>query len=189
MAKAVWEPRELDPVHNGRYGTVAAPRMGVMLHYDGSMSDAGSVSWFGDPRCHVSYQTLVLDDGSWVRIAPDDRRAWHAGWCKTSDELLLPYRDANSAFYGVAVATTDGVDVTLIQALTVAWLVRSYFQLEGWSIADTHRIVGHSAEAVYPVGHRLAGQRGRKTDPEGTDPLNPILSVQDIRDLLPMVVL
>jgi len=182
-----FEVIERAPILNGRYGTCREERVGVMLHYDASLSDEGAMAWFADPRCQVSYQWLVLDDGSCVRIAPDDKRAWHAGWCRTSDEVMLPYKDANSALYGVAVATTDGVDVTIQQTLTVAWLCRSYFALHQWSLADTHRIVSHSSEAVYPPGHAKAGKRGRKTDPEGSDPKNPILSVSDIRVLLPMV--
>ena len=148
-----------------------------MLHYDGSGSDAGAVGWFGHPECRVSYQWLVLDDGSAIRIAPDSSRAWHAGYCRQSDRRL-EYRDANSAFYGIAAATNDQVDVTPLQTLTVAYLVRRYFEEEGWPLSDLWRITSHRLEAW---------RRGRKSDPEGGDLKNPILAVDDIRQLLPKV--
>ena len=150
-----------------------------MLHYDGSGSDAGAVGWFGHPDCGVSYQWLVLDDGSAVRIAPDSSRAWHAGRCRHSNPRL-EYRDANSAFYGIAAATNNYEDVTPLQTLTIAYLTRWYFEHEGWPLADLWRITTHRSEAW---------RRGRKSDPEGGDLKNPILAVGDIRQLLGRIVL
>ena len=71
----IWAPTLIDEIPNGQYGTLREDRIGVMLHFDGSGSDRGSVQWFKDPRCRVSYNLLVLDDGSYVRIAPDSARA------------------------------------------------------------------------------------------------------------------
>lgn len=156
-------------------------RMGVMLHYDASMSDRGAVEWFKDPRCKVSYNYLVLDDGTVVEIAPVTGGAWHAGKCKPDEEWLrhaAPYPSANRALWGVAAATTDGVDVTARQLLSVAWVTRTLFSLMEWPVTDGWRIVGHSAHAW---------ERGRKSDPEGSDPKNPILSVADVRDLVRMM--
>ena len=72
-------------------------------------------------------------------------------------------------------ATSNRVDVTPLQLLAIAWLTRRYFERHQWPITDTYRIVGHSSEAW---------KRGRKTDPEGGDRENPILSPEDIRQLL-----
>ena len=174
----IWTPTLVDEILNGQYGALREDRQGICLHYDGSGSDRGSVRWFGDPRCRVSYNLLVLDDGSYVRIAPDASRAWHAGRCRPSDPARLQYGDANSALLGIAIASSGRHDVTPLQMLTVALLCRNYFATYGWDLEDTWRIVGHSSEA-WP--------RGRKTDPEGADPKNPILSVDDIRQLLPKV--
>ena len=175
IARLSWSPALSREIPNGQYSTLRDERIGVMVHYDGSGGDAGAVAWFGDPRCKVSYNYLVLDDGSYVSIAPLSARAWHAGKCRTSDPDLLPYKDANSAFYGIAAATNDRVDVTPLQVLTIAWLTRRLFEREGWPLTDTYRIVGHSSEAW---------KRGRKTDPEGGDRDNPILSPDDVRQLL-----
>jgi N-acetylmuramoyl-L-alanine amidase len=147
-----------------------------MLHYDASMSDAGAVAWLTkDPRCKVSYNWLVLDDGRIVEVAPMGKRAWHAGVCRSSDPKRLPYTDANSAFFGIAIAATDGQRATPAQVTTVAQIVQDCFASQGWTLSETWRIVGHSSEA-WP--------RGRKHDPEGSDPDNPVLSVQAVRDLL-----
>ena len=178
-----WSYDLTQTVPNGQYSSrLREERLGVMLHYDGSGSDRGAVDWFGNPRCHVSYNVLVLDNGDYVQIAPDEARAWHAGRCKTSDPTQLPYVDANSAFYGVAVASSGKEAVTPVQLLTVVALCHQYFRKHGWPLGQTWRIVSHRSEAV-----NEDGSRGRKTDPEGGDLRNPILSTEHVRDLLAKV--
>lgn len=173
-----WTPSLVKAIPNGHYNDPREPRIGVMLHYDASGSDAGAMAWFADPACKVSYHYLVLDDGAFVTIAPLDRRAWHAGVCRPSG-AKLDYRDANSAFYGIAAATNDRVGVTPLQLLTIAWLTRQLFDREGWPVTDMWRITSHRAEA-WP--------RGRKSDPEGGDISNPIYSPADVRQLIGRVV-
>lgn len=174
-----WDYELVETVANGQYSSrLRDERRGVMLHYDGSGSDRGAVQWFGDPRCRVSYNVLVLDDGDYVQIAPDEARAWHAGRCATSDPAQLPYTDANSAFYGVAIASSGKEAVTPVQLLTVAALCRGYFRKHGWPLGQTWRIVSHRSEAT---------PRGRKTDPEGADLKNPIMSTEHVRGLLSKV--
>ena len=105
-------PMLVDEILNEQYGKLREDRQGIVLHYDGSGSDAGSMAWFRAPECKVSYNLLVLDDGSYVRIAPDSARAWHAGRCRPSDPSRIRYSDANSAFYGIAIASSGKHDVT-----------------------------------------------------------------------------
>jgi N-acetyl-anhydromuramyl-L-alanine amidase AmpD len=151
-------------------------RIGVMLHYDASASDAGAVAWLTqDPRCRVSYHGLVLDDGGVVEIAPWHMRAWHAGVCRSSSPYLLRYRDANSAFYGLAAAARDGDVITEAQYGALLRLVVERFQAEGWSLRESWRLVGHDTEA-WP--------RGRKHDPTGSTPEQPVLSVPRMREWL-----
>lgn len=147
---------------------VFEPRIGCLLHFDASQNDKGAVAWFTDPRCEVSYQFLVTDDGIAHRIAPDDARAYHAGVCRPSKDVPR-YKDANSAFYGIAIAATDGDVCTPEQFRTVVRLCVQYFHKHQWGAKDVQRITGHSAEA-WP--------RGRKHDPEGT---NGVLSVEAVR--------
>lgn len=155
--------------------TLHEERKGIMLHYDASASDAGAVAWLNSPACKVSYSWIILDDGSQITIAPTDARAWHAGVCRPSNPQL-PYKDANSAFYGIAIAATAGDHATPAQTQAVANLCVGVFQRHKWSRStDLYRIVGHNTEC-WP--------RGRKTDPEGPNPSDPVLAVEDIRDLV-----
>ena len=164
---------------DGQFGAeLRDRRMGVMLHFDESTSDAGGLAWFADPRCEVSYQDLIVDDGIIYEIAPRTARAYHSGVCRSSDPKRLPYTDANSAFYGVSVATNRTTAATAWQLLAAAARTRYYFDLEGWDVRETWRIVGHETEA-WP--------RGRKIDPSGPAPKNPILSVEDVRRLLTLI--
>lgn len=137
------------------WGVVSEPRVGVMLHFDGSASDRGAVQWLKhDPRCKVSYHYLVLDDGPAVEIAPLPARAWHAGVCRSSDATRLPYLDANSAFYGLCVAARPGDTITLGQRDVLVGLCVAMFQREGWPLSDTWRIVEHASEA-HPRGRKV----------------------------------
>lgn len=175
MAKLIWQPQQREKILTSSFNErLREPRIGCIIHYDASVSDAGSMSWFRDPRCKVSYSWLVLDDGSYVEIAPKESRAWHAGRCRPSHKLLT-YRDANSAFTGIAAATNQRESATQAQLLTIAMLCRMAFEDYGWSIEETWRIVGHDTEG-WP--------RGRKIDPTGDDPRRPIVSIEEIRWLL-----
>ena len=149
------------------------PRQGVMLHYDASSSDAGSLAWLTHPDIKCSYNFIVFDDGSWARIAPIARRAWHAGRCRPFTDSL-EYGDANSAFYGLAIANSGGEEVTTAQLSTVIWLTKRLFVRHTWPYDESeYRVTTHSAEA-WP--------RGRKIDPEGPDPANPLLTAGMVSD-------
>lgn len=153
-------------------GVVAhAKRMGCMLHYDASTSDAGGIAWLKDPRCKVSYNWAVRDTGETVPIAPESRRAYHAGVCRPSAEILAHggYTDANSAFYGIAITATSGDTATEPQKAAVVALCQRLYAKHGWT--EPWRVTGHSAEA-HP--------RGRKSDPEGQGH-TPVLDVAEIR--------
>lgn len=147
-------------------------RQGVAVHYDASRSDTGAVAWLeDDKRVEVSYHFLVLDDGRILAIAPLGARAWHMGPCKPSRREFT-YSDGNNAFYGIAIAATDGERATEAQKASVVRLCHYLYWLEGWAPDQTWRITGHDAEA-WP--------RGRKTDPTGTHAEHPVLSVEEIR--------
>jgi N-acetyl-anhydromuramyl-L-alanine amidase AmpD len=160
------------------YGKLTEERLGVLLHYDDSASDPGAVEWLlKDARCKVSYNWLVLDDGRVVEVAPADKRAWHAGVCKPSSRQL-PYRDANSAFYGIAWAGRDQQAITPAALVALLDLVRGLFTAHHWPLTDSWRITGHDREA-WP--------RGRKIDPTGTEKARPVLSVELVQLLLPQL--
>ena len=133
-----------------------------MLHYDASVSDAGAVEWLlFSPSCKVSYTWLVLDDGTVVNVAPKRARAWHAGDCRPSG--ALKYEDANSTYYGIAVAARDGDTVTPAQWAAVRDLTVALFGEHRWPVSSvTWRLTDHAAEA-WP--------RGRKVDTGAVLPL------------------
>lgn len=145
------------------------PRKGLLLHYDDSTSDPGAVEWLTrDPKCKVSYNRLYLDNGSRVNITPTTARAWHAGVCRPSDPRL-PYKDANSAFYGWAIATNDNHKVTPAAYAALLEDATELFKEHGWR--EAWRVTTHHLEA-WP--------RGRKIDIEG-DPRKPTYPIFDLQ--------
>ncbi len=149
-------------------------RLGCMLHYDASATDESAVAWLAGAAVKVSYNWIVMDSGNIIPLAPENARAWHAGVCRT-DDPRLPYRDANSAFYGISIAATMGDTATLATKRSVAALCRTLFAKEGWPLTDVWRIVSHRTHA-WP--------RGRKNDPEGNDLEHPVLNTNEIRGMI-----
>lgn len=148
---------------HGPWNAVREPRQGIMLHYDASASDLGAVQWLlFDSACVVSYNWLVLDDGTVVNVAPERARAWHAGRCRPSGPRFT-YTDANSAFYGVAIAAKAGERVTGPQLRSVAGIVEGLCRKHGWVTQDV--LTTHADEA-WP--------RGRKVD------TGDVLTVDDV---------
>jgi N-acetylmuramoyl-L-alanine amidase len=150
------------------------PRIGAMLHYP-ECDFVTAVNYCCDASSKVSYNAIIAPDGAAIEIVPRDRRAWHAGVCRPS-QSSRSYEDANSAFYGIAIAggpefgpPTDAQEQTLNSIL---W---DLFEAYQWPVCEWYRIVGHDTEA-YP--------RGRKIDPTGHNPGKPWLSLQGVRDAL-----
>lgn len=146
----------------GAWDTLRQPRMGVMLHYTGG-TDLSGLQWLlFDQRCRVSYNWLTLDDGTTLSVAPKEARAWHAGVCKDSDEFFV-YHDANSAFYGHAIAAESGDTCTPKQFDMVVQTIVALFREHQWTPEQTlTRITDHAREA-WP--------RGRKEDTGNVLPL------------------
>ncbi len=156
-------------VHERRHSHVlqnplAAPRGGIMLHYDDSSRDDWAVEWFSDPRCTNGYTWLVLDDGRVVELADPAMRTPHAGACKT------PL--ANSVYYGVAAATNGLVPVTPPQLASIVAVCSAVIRFHHWATESLpDRIVGHDAQAIWTAQNttrrELWGTLGRKVDPTG----------------------
>ena len=150
---------------------LAVPRGGVMLHYDDSSSDRGSLEWFHDPQCRNGYTWLVLDDGRVVELADPGMRTPHAGPC------LTPM--ANSRFYGIAAATNGSVCATAQQVSSIVRLCVAVSRFHSW--VNPH-IVGHDEQAVWTAAYTARrthwGTVGRKVDPTGRRPDGvPVLDV------------
>lgn len=144
---------------------LAAPRGGIMLHYDDSSRDDWALDWFKDPRCTNGYTWLVLDDGRVIELADPAYRTPHAGPCLTPK--------ANSVYYGIAASTNGLVPATDAQLESIARLCAAIVRFEGWSRESLdRRIVGHDREAIwtpaYTPDRERWGRLGRKVDPTGT---------------------
>lgn len=158
---------------------LAAPRAGLMVHYDDSSRDDWAVEWFSDPRCTNGYTWLVLDDGRVVELADPALRTPHPGPCKTAK--------ANSAYYGVAAATNGLVLATEQQLASIARICATIIRHHHWvneSLDDV--VVGHDEQAVwtaaYTARRELWGTLGRKVDPTGQRPdRRPIIDLVDLR--------
>jgi N-acetyl-anhydromuramyl-L-alanine amidase AmpD len=148
---------------------LAAPRGGIMLHYDDSSRDDWALEWFSDPRCTNGYTWVVLDDGRIIELADPAMRTPHAGACRT------PF--ANSHFYGIAATTNGLVPVTDLQRDSIARLITALVRYHNWSVtlpSLSKTIVGHDEEAIWTPQHTpveaLWGRVGRKIDPTGNRP-------------------
>lgn len=146
----------------GNWNRVRGDRIGVMMHYDDSSNDKSSIEWLTkDERCHVSYNTVILDDGTLVEIAPINARAWHAGVCQPSSKKLK-YKDANSAFYGFALAADGDDDATPEQIEAAATEIARLFKQNNWPCNELWRITDHESEA-WPRGRKIDVYGDRKT--------------------------
>jgi hypothetical protein len=158
---------------------LAAPRLGLMLHYDDSSRDDWAVEWFHDPRCTNGYTWLVLDDGCVVELADPSMRTPHAGAC------LTPM--ANSAYYSVAAATNGLVLATDPQIASIVRICAAVMRHHRWDVTSLDsRIVGHDAQAVWTAANtprrELWGTLGRKVDPTGQRrDRRPIIDVAEVR--------
>jgi N-acetylmuramoyl-L-alanine amidase len=56
-----------------------APIDHLILHYTGMPSGAEAIARLRDSEARVSAHYVVEEDGSVLRLVPDERRAWHAG--------------------------------------------------------------------------------------------------------------
>ncbi len=160
-------------------------RKGIMLHYDASLNDKGSVAWLKDDRCRVSYNWITLDNGNIVEIAPPKARAWHAGVCRwgnpESGFKKEKYKDANSAFYGLSIAATVGDETYPHQLRSIVAMCKTLFLDHRWSLQDeAWRIVGHDTESWY----RDKEKWYRKIDPIGPNKNRPVLDPAVVRRLI-----
>lgn len=84
------------PNHSERKGK-KKPDM-LVLHYTGMASAENALRWLTTPESKVSAHYLVDEIGRIVQMAPEERRAWHAGVSRWAGET-----DINSASIGVEI--------------------------------------------------------------------------------------
>ena len=70
----------------------------IVLHYTGMQDGAAAIARLCDAEAKVSSHYVVDEDGTVLRLVPEDKRAWHAGrshWRGTTD--------INSASIGIEI--------------------------------------------------------------------------------------
>jgi len=74
----------------------ALPVSMVVLHYTGMPTGAEAEARLVDPQAKVSAHYLIHEDGTVVRLVPEEKRAWHAG-----RSFWRGISDVNSASIGI----------------------------------------------------------------------------------------
>jgi len=124
------------PNFNARRGP---PDM-LVLHYTGMLTAAEAIARLQDPAAEVSAHYVVDDDGTVLRLVPEERRAWHAGRGVWQGET-----DCNAASIGIEIVNPGHEfgyrDFPEAQVAAVIDLVADI--RTRWSIPDA-RIIAHS---------------------------------------------
>ncbi|MBB5744497.1 N-acetylmuramoyl-L-alanine amidase [Brevundimonas variabilis] len=122
----------------------------ILLHYTGMQTGEAAVARLRDPAAKVSSHYVVDEDGSILRLVPEERRAWHAGLSFWRGET-----DINAVSIGIEIVNPghefgyrDFPDSQIASVIALIDDIRMR-----WSVTDA-RILGHSD--VAPT---------RKTDP------------------------
>lgn len=117
-----------------------APPDMLVLHYTGMRTAVEAVARLRDPEARVSAHYVVDEDGSILRLVPEERRAWHAGRGVWQGET-----DCNAASIGIEIVNPGhefgyrAFPEAQIEALiALVGDIRSR-----WTIADA-RIIAHS---------------------------------------------
>ena len=124
------------PNFNARRGP---PDM-LVLHYTGMQTAAEAIARLQDPSAEVSAHYVVDEDGTVLRLVPEERRAWHAGRGVWQGET-----DCNAASIGIEIVNPGHEfgyrDFPEAQVASVIELVADI--RTRWSIPDA-RIIAHS---------------------------------------------
>lgn len=112
----------------------------LVLHYTGMQTAEAALARLRDPEAKVSAHYLVDEDGSILKLVPEERRAWHAGRGGWQGET-----DCNAASIGVEIVNPghefgyrDFPEVQVDAVISLISDIRTR-----WTIPDA-RIIGHS---------------------------------------------
>jgi N-acetylmuramoyl-L-alanine amidase len=89
------------PNHNERSRPISA----IILHYTGMPTAAGALQRLCSSEAQVSAHYFVGEDGEILQLAPEDRRAWHAG-----ESFWAGETDMNSASVGIEIVHPGHAD-------------------------------------------------------------------------------
>ena len=112
----------------------------VLLHYTGMQSAEAAVARLRDPEARVSAHYVVDEDGSVLRLVPEERRAWHAGksWWKGETDINAVSIGIEIVNPGHEFGYRDFPDAQVVSVIALIDEIRGR-----WAIEDA-RILGHS---------------------------------------------
>jgi N-acetylmuramoyl-L-alanine amidase len=112
----------------------------VVLHYTGMRTGSEALERMCDPEAKVSAHYMIEEDGRIYQLAPEERRAWHAGVSFWKGE-----RDINSVSIGIELVNPghelgyqDFPEMQIEALIGLLDAIRSR-----WTIPNA-RILGHS---------------------------------------------
>ncbi|MFA4949592.1 N-acetylmuramoyl-L-alanine amidase [Brevundimonas sp.] len=112
----------------------------LVLHYTGMQTAEAAIARLCDPEAKVSAHYVVDEDGSILKLVPEERRAWHAG-----RGVWLGETDCNAASIGIEIVNPghefgyrDFPEVQVDAVISLIADIRTR-----WTIPDT-RIIAHS---------------------------------------------
>src|SRR5579864_2483581 len=112
----------------------------IILHYTGMPTGEAALARLRDPAAQVSAHYLIEEDGRIFRLAPEERRAWHAGVSYWKGETNL-----NGASIGIEIVN-PGHDwgYRAFPALQIDTLIELLGEIRSrWSVPHA-RILAHS---------------------------------------------
>ena len=112
----------------------------LVLHYTGMQTAEAAIARLCDPEAKVSAHYVVDEDGSILKLVPEERRAWHAG-----RGVWLGETDCNAASIGIEIVNPGHEfgyrDFPVVQVDAVISLIADI--RTRWTIPD-NRIIAHS---------------------------------------------
>ncbi|MBJ7447413.1 MAG: N-acetylmuramoyl-L-alanine amidase [Brevundimonas sp.] len=112
----------------------------LVLHYTGMQTADAAIARLCDPEAKVSAHYVVDEDGSILKLVPEERRAWHAG-----RGVWLGETDCNAASIGIEIVNPghefgyrDFPEVQVDAVISLIADIRTR-----WTIPD-NRIIAHS---------------------------------------------
>ncbi len=112
----------------------------IVLHYTGMQTGAAALERMCDPQSKVSAHYMIEEDGRVFQLAPEERRAWHAGVSFWKGE-----RDVNAVSIGIELVN-PGHDFGYrdFPEIQIEALIGLLDAIRGrWTIPNG-RILGHS---------------------------------------------
>lgn len=127
------------PNHNERSRPISA----IILHYTGMPTAAGALERLCCPEAEVSAHYFVHEDGEILQLAPEDRRAWHAGESYWAGET-----DMNSASVGIEIAHPGHADPRAFPARQIDAVAALCRDICARRAIRPERVLAHSDIAV-----------------------------------------